>query len=117
MASLKPRRVVNGIVANSDGVQAWLDAFAEHASEAASSVLESESETHGLTGKSHIEWSIAEGKYGHVDREVALVDETNGTEGAMSIEYGRTGARGRGGPSRGIFPLHKGVMGAQGRRR
>lgn len=46
---------------------------------------------------SSIDWEV-----GATDGYVSLVDPDGG---AMSIEFGRTGSRGKGGPTQGVFAL------------
>lgn len=80
----------NDTVAHLSGVVAAVAAEAAEAGGRAEAILR----THFHTGASSIEVT-----HGDVDSWVSLVDDA-----AVSIEFGRTGARGQG-TSQGVFPV------------
>lgn len=108
MVTMLPRDRVNGIVAMSMEVQQELMSQTTKAASKASAILSADSDVR--TGQSYItvETAWADENYDHIDWFIVLNDEKSGWPGAMTIEFGRTGARGTG-PSRPVAPLRKAV--------
>lgn len=84
MARLMPKKALNGLVANMAQVQAGLDKLSHEVAGRAEADLAKRHKP-DTTGEGHheIEVTKAHGKYGHVDREVAMVGPA-----PAALEYG-----------------------------